>query len=126
MDRIADGLNAHTLNLILTNFDKLLKTASNKISDLDVKTLKSLIAQLDSTAADLDKQVGTSNIDKLMNDINSLSAKFDAMAKNNQYDVRALMLSLLQVTQNLDQLTSQLATDPSSLVRPRPGIPRVE
>ncbi|ANU67123.1 MlaD family protein [Turicimonas muris] len=126
LDRIADGLNAHTLNLILTNFDKLLKTASNKISDLDVKTLKSLIAQLDSTAADLDKQVGTSNIDKLMNDINSLSAKFDAMAKNNQYDVRALMLSLLQVTQNLDQLTSQLATDPSSLVRPRPGIPRVE
>ncbi len=85
-----------------------------------------MIAQLDSTAADLDKQVGTSNIDKLMNDINSLSAKFDAMAKNNQYDVRALMLSLLQVTQNLDQLTSQLATDPSSLVRPRPGIPRVE
>ena len=126
LDRIADGLNAHTLNLILTNFDKLLKTASNKISDLDVKTLKSLIAQLDSTAADLDKQVGTSNIDKLMNDINSLSAKFNAMAKNNQYDVRALMLSLLQVTQNLDQLTSQLATDPSSLVRPRPGIPRVE
>ena len=27
LDRIADGLNAHTLNLILTNFDKLLKTA---------------------------------------------------------------------------------------------------
>ncbi len=44
------------------------------------------------------------------------------MAKNNQYDVRALMLSLLQVTQNLDQLTSQLATDPSSYkVRPRTG-----
>ena len=49
------------------------------------------------------------------------------MAKNNQYDVRALMLSLLQVTQNLDQLTSQLATDPSNYkVRPRPGISRVE
>ncbi len=126
LDRIAAGLNTQTVNLVLTNFDKLLKTTSNKVSDFDINSLKSLISQLESTTASLDKQANSTNIDKLMREINSLSSKFDSMAKNNQYDVRALMLSPLQVTQNLDQLTNQLATDPSSLLRRRPTNPIVE
>lgn len=126
LDRIASGLNANSLNQLLSNFDKLLKTTSNKVSDFDMKSLKALISQLDSTTADLNKQANSINIDKLVKDVNSLTAKFDTMAKNNQYDVRSLMLSLLQVTQNLDLLANQLANNPSSLFRRGPGIPKIE
>lgn len=117
LDRIAEGIKGESINILLTNANKLLQTTSNKISDFDVKALDNLINQLNSSAKSMDKQLSSTKVSSLVRDINKLSTKFNNMAQNNRYDIRALMLSLLSVTQNLELITSELANDPSSFFR---------
>ncbi len=122
LDKLAEGFTGETLNELLANAESFIKTTDAKISELDIKAMHDLAAQLNSSAEKLDEFADEKSTKDLIDSINQLSQKFNNMAKVNQFDLRSLMNSLVKVTANLADFTRELNDDPAMfLVRRKPA-----
>ncbi len=119
LDKLAAGFTGDVINQLLTNTDNLIKTADKQVQDVDAKKINALIKELNGTATHLTNLASGPEADQLAQKMNDLANKFNNIATGNDYNIRTLLTSMLQVTQGLASLTRQLNNNPAFFLEKR-------
>ena len=118
LNRIAESINATTVQDIGTNLNTLLTNTDTKISEIDIQSLNELIGQLDVAAKNFGDMAQKTNTRKLVDSLTQLSQRLNGLVGNNQYEVQKIIANINRVTQNLQSLSRELVNDPSALFVP--------
>ncbi|MCD8340435.1 MAG: hypothetical protein LUC43_09625, partial [Burkholderiales bacterium] len=117
LDRFAAGITGETANEVLGNIDNFLKTTDGKVTDFDMQKINNMVKSLDASAKEISTLAQGPETQELVNQINALSDKFNGIATGNEYSIRRLMNSLVQVTQSLADFTRQLNNNPGLFIQ---------
>lgn len=118
LNRIAESINAATVQDIGTNLNALLTNTDTKISEIDIQSLNELIGQLDAAAKNFGDMAQKTNTRKLVDSLTQLSQRLNGLVGNNQYEVQQIIANINRITQNLQSLSRELVNDPSALFVP--------
>lgn len=118
LNRIAESINATTVQDIGTNLNTLLTNTDTKISEIDIQSLNELIGQLDVAAKNFGDMAQKTNTRKLVDSLTQLSQRLNGLVGNNQYEVQKIIANINRITQNLQSLSRELVNDPSALFVP--------
>ena len=118
LNRIAESINATTVQDIGTNLNTLLTNTDTKISEIDIQSLNELIGQLDVAAKNFGDRAQKTNTRKLVDSLTQLSQRLNGLVGNNQYEVQKIIANINRITQNLQSLSRELVNDPSALFVP--------
>lgn len=118
LNRIAESINATTVQDIGTNLNTLLTNTDTKISEIDIQSLNELIGQLDVAAKNFGDMAQKTNTRKLVDSLTQLSQRLNGLVGNNQYKVQKIIANINRITQNLQSLSRELVNDPSALFVP--------
>lgn len=118
LNRIAESINATTVQDIGTNLNTLLTNTDTKISEIDIQSLNELIGQLDVAAKNFGDMAQKTNTRKLVDSLTQLSQRLNGLVGNNQYAVQKIIANINRITQNLQSLSRELVNDPSALFVP--------
>ncbi len=118
LNRIAESINATTVQDIGTNLNTLLTNTDTKISEIDIQSLNELIGQLDVAAKNFGDMAQKTNTRKLVDSLTQLSQRLNGLVGNNQYEVQKIIANINRITQNLHSLSRELVNDPSALFVP--------
>ncbi len=118
LNRIAESINATTVQDIGTNLNTLLTNTDTKISEIDIQSLNELIGQLDVAAKNFGDMAQKTNTRKLVDSLTQLSQRLNGLVCNNQYEVQKIIANINRITQNLQSLSRELVNDPSALFVP--------
>ena len=118
LNRIAESINATTVQDIGNNLNTLLTNTDTKISEIDIQSLNELIGQLDVAAKNFGDMAQKTNTRKLVDSLTQLSQRLNGLVGNNQYEVQKIIANINRITQNLQSLSRELVNDPSALFVP--------
>lgn len=118
LNRIAESINATTVQDIGTNLNTLLTNTDTKISEIDIQSLNELIGQLDVAAKNFGDMAQKTNTRKLVDSLTQLSQRLNGLVGNNQYEVQKIIANINRITQNLQSFSRELVNDPSALFVP--------
>ena len=114
LNEIVEGVSPESIKTLLNSAEDWIKTSSETLDEVDVKKINSLLTHLSSAAKEISEATGNRQSQSLVKQLSDTTADFNRMVAQNNYDIRALIVSLVSITQNLSQVTQQWASIPVS------------
>lgn len=114
LNEIVEDVNPENIKTLLNSAEDWIKTSSGTLNEIDVKKINSLLTHLSSVAKEITEATGSRQSQSLVKQLSDATASFNHMVAQNNYDIRALIVSLVSITQNLSQVTQQWASIPTS------------
>lgn len=113
LNEIVAGVSPESIKTLLSSAENWIKTSSDSLDEIDVKKINSLLTHLSSAAKEISDVTDSRQSQSLVKQLSDTTADFNRMVSQNNYDIRALIVSLVSITENLSQVTQQWASIPA-------------
>lgn len=110
LNEIVKGVSPDSIKALLNSAEDWIKTSSGTLNEIDVKKINFLLSHLSSAAKEISEATGSRQSQSLVKQLSDTTASFNQMVEQNNYDIRALIVALVSITQNLSQITQQWAS----------------
>ena len=114
LNAVVESIKPEDIRGALSEAEKLIQTSSGSLAKIDVQKINEALAQLKISVEAVNQTLKSPQATNLVKDLEKMTSDLNSIVTNNNYDVRALIMSLQSITTNLSRTATDWANSLSS------------